>query len=90
MGFKKKDYELTNLGLKLSEAYAQISDINCDLEGNCNALFKIQSTRDNMSKEALENVFVSCKINKTLPIYEQVYNQAKLENFIDWEDDIVE
>jgi len=90
MGFKKQNYEISSLGIVMPEAYAQINHINCDLEGNCDALFKIQSTRDNMNKKAFENVFVSCKIDKALPIYEQVYNQAKLEIFADWEDDIVE
>lgn len=90
MGLKKQNYEVKELGLVMPEAYAQINDINCDLEGNCNASFKIQSTRNNMDKNALETIFVSCKIDKTLPIYEQMYNQAKAEYFVDWEDDIIE
>lgn len=90
MGLKSKNYEIKQLGLVIPEVYAQISNIRCDLEGNCQASFKIQATRDSMNKEALDNIFISCEIDKTLPIYEQVYNQAKLGVFVDWEDDIVE
>ena len=59
-------------------------------DGTCYANFKIQQTRSAMELEALDCVNIDCKVNKSLPIYEQVYSFAKETVFVGWEDDIVE
>ena len=89
MGLKTIDYDIKKSGLTIPEAYAQIAQIELSEDGTCYANFKIQQTRDLMNLDALDNVNVMCKIDKSLPIYEQVYNAAKETDFNGWEDDIV-
>ena len=91
MGLKKSNYDIKSLGLTISNAYAQVVSISVDLNGEVNAMFEIQQSRDDISvKKSLERKIFSCKIDKDLPIHEQVYTQAKASIFADWEDDIVE
>lgn len=90
MGLKTTNYEIKKSGITVPEAYAQINQLSVTEDSACYATFKIQQTRDAMELEALDNVSVVCKINKSLPIYEQVYNFAKETEFAGWEDDIVE
>lgn len=90
MGLKTTNYEIKRSGITVPTAYAQIAQIEISEDGTCYANFKIQQTRDSMNLTALDNVNVICKIDKSLPIYEQVYNAAKETDFVGWEDDIVE
>lgn len=90
MGLKTKNYEIKKNGITIPEAYAQINQITISEDGICYADFKIQQTRDSMSLGALDRVCIDCKVDKSLPIYEQVYTYAKETVFTGWEDDIVE
>lgn len=90
MGFKKNNLNIKNLGIEVPKAYAQIEDINIGLNGDCYAVFKIQTSRDAMDKPALDIQSFQMIINKDLPVHKQVYERAKVELFSDWEDDIVE
>jgi len=90
MGLKTTDYEIKKSGITVQEAYAQISQLSVTEDGTCYATFKIQQTRDAMNLSALDRKSIVCKINKSLPIYEQVYVIAKDTDFVGWEDDIVE
>lgn len=91
MGFIRKDYEVKNIGVVLPEAYAQITRISVDVDGRANVMFSIQKNRENIkTKENIDSVFYSCKIDKDLPIYRQAYEKAKEDIFTEWEDDIVE
>ena len=90
MGFKTQNYNVKSLDIVVDEAYAQIDRISMDLDGNCLALFKIQTSRDNMKKEALEHIDFGCQIDKTEPIHKQIYTRAKEHLFAEWEDDIIE
>ena len=91
MGLKTTNYKLQQYDLVLSDAYAKITDIMIDHAGNATATFAIQQSRDAVSKSApLMEVRLDCKINKDLPIYEQIYTLSKVFMFKDWEDDIVE
>lgn len=90
MGFKKNNLNIKNLGIEVPKAYAQIEDINIGLDGECFATFKIQTSRESMDKPSLDIQYIQMKIDKDLPVHKQVYEQAKVELFSDWEDDIVE
>ena len=90
MGLKTTNYEIKSKGITVPEAYAKIIQLTVSENGACHANFKIQQTRDSMSLLALDNVNVICEINKSLPLYEQVYIAAKESHFPGWEDDIVE
>lgn len=89
MGLKTTNYELSELGITIPDAYAQIEHLSVNIDGRCHANFKIQTTRDAMNKESLDRVSVRFESDKSLPIYEQAYNYAKKNVFKNWEDDIV-
>ena len=89
MGFKKYDYMIKDLGVVVPSAYAKLTDIFVDTNGNANGTMVIQRNRESIdSLQPFDIVEISCKIDKNLPIYEQLYNKAKETNFSDWEDDI--
>lgn len=90
MGLKTHSYSVDDLGLTIPIAYAKITDITIDPDGNANAVFAIQQSREEVNtSRPLEEKRITCQIDKTLPIYEQIYNTAKVFMFKDWEDDIV-
>ena len=92
MGFKKKDVLIDGLGVTVPEAYAQIEHLDVDLDGECYATIKVQTSRDAMDKPALEKLRVRMAVDKDLPVHKQVYEHAKntIAFFADWEDDIIE
>ena len=91
MGLKTTNYEIKDLGITVPDAYAQITSIFADKNGKAYADFSIQQNRDDIGiKEAFTKESISCTIDKTQPIYTQVYNNAKETIFKDWEDDIVD
>ena len=91
MGFIRKNYEVKDLGITIPSAYAKISNIHIDIEGKAYATFEVQQSREDVAKkQSLEIVSFSKEIDKTQPIYSQLYIAAKEELFSDWEDDIVE
>lgn len=91
MGLKKKNLLVSNLGVEFPEAYAQIDNLNVDIDGKCIARFKIQTSRDAISeKTALDEVVLVLDVDKTLPLHKQAYEYAKKEAFEGWEDDIPE
>lgn len=91
MGLKKKNLLVSNLGVEFPEAYAQIDNLNVDIDGKCIARFKIQTSRDAIAeKSALDEVVLVLDVDKTLPIHKQAYEYAKNDVFSGWEDDIPE
>lgn len=92
MGLKTTNYEVKELGLSLATAYAQITNLTVDKNGRTHAVFTIQKNREDINnKKHLDMKFFACEIDKTLPIYEQVYNKAKKNGIFEgWEDDIVD
>ena len=91
MGFIKKNHEIKDMGIILPDAYAQIGNLSVGIDGHATAIFLIQQSRENITnKDSFDTVVYRCSIDKTLPIYKQVYEKAKLDIFVDWEDDIVE
>lgn len=91
MGLKKTNYTVEAFGLELPEAYARISSLNVNLEGKAFANFEVQQSRKEVgTKNALERKHIVCDVDVDLPIHRQVYQAAKKEIFVDWEDDIVE
>ena len=91
MGLKTTNYEVKDLGITVPTAYAQVTSLFIDKAGNAYADFSIQQNRDDIgTKEAFTKESISCTIDKTQPIYTQVYNNAKETIFKDWEDDIVD
>lgn len=91
MGLKTTNYEIKDLGITVSDAYAQITSIFADKNGKAYADFSIQQNREDVGiKSPFARVNVSCDIDKTQPLYTQLYNKAKEEVFAGWEDDIVE
>ena len=92
MGLIKKDnYNVEELGITIPQAYARLISISLDCNGNANAIFNIHQNReDTVKKSPLDKAYINTKIDKDLPVYEQIYIAAKEEIFADWEDDIVE
>lgn len=90
MGLKTTNYQIERSGITVPEAYAQIIQLHVTEDCNCYADFKIQQTRGVMVLDALDRKSIMCKVDKSLPIYEQVYNYAKETEFAGWEDDIVD
>ena len=91
MGLKTTNYEVKDYGITLDTAYARISNIHIDLDGTAYCTFEIQKDRESIGKDrCFEAKTFECAIDKTLPIYEQVYMAAKKTLFADWEDDIIE
>ncbi len=90
MGLKINNYEVKDYGITLDTAYARISDIHIDLDGNAHCMFQIQKDRESIGKDrCFEVKAFDCVIDKTLPIHEQAYVAAKESVFADWEDDII-
>ena len=93
MGLKTTNYEVKNFGITLSQAYARLSNINVDINGDAFGVFEIHQTREDSldaAKSAIQREGFNCVIDKDLPLHKQVYEKAKEKLFIDWEDDIVE
>ena len=91
MGFIRSNYEIKELGISIPSAYARITSMHISGEGKAYAKFSIQQTRDAIStKDSLETVSFATTIDKTQPIFRQIYVAAKEELFNDWEDDIIE
>ena len=89
--FKKQEYQVKELGITIPEVYAKIGHLTIDEDGKARAVFNIHNNRENtMSKRPLDIVMITTNIDKTKPIYSQVYIAAKETTFVDWEDDIIE
>lgn len=89
MGLKTTNYTARQFGVTMPNAYARLVNVNVDKDGHANCAFHVTKSRDD-SDSAVEVRYYSCPVNKDDKIFEQVYNAAKKELFIDWEDDIVE
>lgn len=90
MGFIRTNYEIKDLGITIPEAYAQISRLSVDIDGEANVVFVIQKDRESITtKENLDRIIYRCKIDKDLPVYKQIYENAKVDIFSEWEDDII-
>ena len=91
MGLKTTNYKVEDYNLVLPTAYAKITNIEISPDGDAFTTFAIQQTREDISNnKPLIELRLDCKINKSLPIYEQIYTLSKAFMFKDWEDDIVE
>ena len=88
MGLKKTNVTIENSNITLPEAYAQIHHLATYLDSRCLAVFKIQTSRENMTNPPLDMIPVAMNIDKDLPLFRQVYEYAKETVFQDWEDDI--
>lgn len=90
MGLKTTNYKVKNFGITLPEAYARLTNISIDLDGNALGIFEIHQNREDIVKShPLERIHINSVIDKELPVHTQLYIKAKEINFIDWEDDIV-
>jgi hypothetical protein len=91
MGLKTTNYTVSDIGITIPNAYARVTNINVGLDGAATAIMEIQQTRSDVgSKPALSIEMVRCDIDKDLPLFEQIYEAAKLDKFNEWDDDIVE
>lgn len=91
MGLKTTNYTIQNCNLTIPNAYAQITHLSVNKDGEAHAIFEVQQTRDDIAiNDSLENICLSYAIDKEQPIYKQMYEKAKEELFVGWEDDIVE
>lgn len=91
MGFIKSNHTIEKLGLTLPTAYARIINIHVDKDGRAYGTLAIQQSREDVGTlRPLDQVTIDVQIDKTAPIFEQLYLKAKEEQFADWEDDIVE
>lgn len=91
MGLKTTNYEAKEFGITLPTAYARLTSINIELSGDAFGIFEIHQTREDINeKSPIERKTLSCIVDKELPIYKQLYETAKEEIFVNWEDDIVE
>lgn len=90
MGLKTTNYEVKDFGITLAEAYARLTNINLDVNGEAFGTFEIHQTREDLAiTNPLEKKYINTIIDKELPIHTQLYVAAKKEIFEDWEDDIV-
>ena len=91
MGLKTKNYQIKDFGIVVPDAYARLTNININVDGNAFGIFEIHQTREALAENnPLERIYVNYEIDKDLPIYNQIYIKAKKELFSGWEDDIVE
>lgn len=89
MGLKTTNYGIKKFGITIPEAYARLTNISIDLQGEAFGTFEIHQNREDITKaQALDRVHINTIINKEEPIYSQLYIKAKETIFIDWEDDI--
>lgn len=90
MGLKKNNYMVKSLGVIIPTAYAQITELTVDNNNNANAIVQVQRNRDAIKEfDAYDIICYSCKVDKSIPVHEQVYNSLKENLFLGWEDDIV-
>lgn len=90
MGLKISNYTIDEYGIVLKNAYAQITNASVGLDGRANCVFQIQQSREDVqNKEYLERKSFSCEVDKDLPLFKQLYENAKETLFPGWEDDIV-
>lgn len=91
MGLKTTNYKVKEFGITLPEAYARLTNVNINVNGETFGTFEIHQTRESLNEsQPLERIHINHIIDKDLPIHTQLYVKAKEEIFIDWEDDIVE
>ena len=91
MGLKTTNYEAKDIGITIPTAYARLTNISVNLEGQAYGRFEIHQTREDIGeKSPIERQNFVCAIDKDLPVHKQVYELAKEQLFIDWEDDIIE
>jgi hypothetical protein len=91
MGLKTTNYEVKDFGITIPEAYARLTNININVDGEAFGTFEIHQTRESLAESnPLEKVHVNYTIDKDLPVHNQLYVKAKEEIFTGWEDDIVE
>lgn len=87
---KKNNYTIEDLGIVLEQAYAQIRNVTIDIDGNASVIFVIQQDRESIAtKQPIDVISWRCNVDKSLPIFEQIYIKAKEEIFNGWEDNIV-
>lgn len=91
MGLKTTNYEVKDLGINLPTAYARLTNVNVSLSGRVSAVFEIHQIREDIDdKKPIESKHINCKIDKDLPLHRQIYEIAKENLFVDWEDDIID
>lgn len=91
MGLKTTNFNMKQFGITIPNAYARLTHLNVDLEGQAFGIFEIHQNREDFTiTRPLDSKQLSCKINKDEPLYEQMYIKAKEQLFPDWEDDIIE
>lgn len=89
---KNSEYISQTFGLKVPTAYAQIVKIIIENDNIATATFHIQQTREDIFiKQPIDVVKLTMQIDKSQPIYEQLYNKSKQDYFLNtvWKDDIV-
>ena len=91
MGLKTNNYNVEGIGIKIPEAYAQITSLTVGMGGITSSVFEVQQSREDIAvKTCLEKKVFKCGVDKSKPIYRQVYEKAKESIFAGWEDDIVD
>lgn len=91
MGLKTTNYEVKDFGITIPEAYARLTNVNINVDGEAFGTFEIHQTREDLGEvNPLERIHINYIINKDLPVHNQLYVKAKEEIFVDWKDDIVE
>ena len=90
MGLKTTNYEVKKYGITLNTAYARLTDVSINLNGEAYGTIEIHQDREDTNiKEAFEKYYVECEIDKDFPVHRQLYNKAKEVLFTEWNDDIV-
>ena len=89
MGLKTTNYNVASFGVMLDTAYAIISELYADKQGNGKAVFEVQQSRENaIGLLPIETVEVNFAVDKTGSLYEQAYAAGKAQVFSAWQDDI--
>ena len=70
MGLKTTNYNVASLGVTLDTAYAIISDLYVDKQGNAKAVFEVQQSRENaLGLLPIESAEVNFTADKTGAVY---------------------
>lgn len=87
MGFKTTNYVLK--GIEFPKMYAIVKDYGVS-NNRIMGAFNLHTTRENaLTFEPLGKVDFSYPYDRNKSAFRQIYEQAKVEQFADWEDDIV-
>lgn len=91
MGLIKTNYEIKELGVTIDKVYAKIVVLTSENKGQSVATLQIRKTKtefDDAVLQPIKQTSIPFVADKTLPLWEQGYVEAKKSTYFEgWEDD---